>query len=176
MSTESQVILVLPRGVLSAQQISFCCMLGTKLVRMDEEYLVHGTEGTYHFFSPEMCARGYCGHDGRRADIWATGVCVWAFLLGTLPYWHQDLAALMDCIAFEELPQPGRCVETDEFMVVNFQIESGKCMEMWNCMSLCLSWFSKNSQDVEVWSDRIFLERNCNRSCKLMISSLQSSS
>jgi len=58
---------------------------------MDEDHLVHGTEGTYHFFSPEMCARGYCGHDGRRADIWATGVCVWAFLLGTLPYWHKDL-------------------------------------------------------------------------------------
>lgn len=80
--------------------------------RMDEEYLVHGTEGTYHFVSPEMCARGYCGHDGRRADIWATGVCVWAFLLGTLPYWHKDLAALMDCIAFEalQLPEPGSSV------------------------------------------------------------------
>ena len=23
--------------------------------QMDEDYLVHGTEGTYHFFSPEMC-------------------------------------------------------------------------------------------------------------------------
>jgi len=80
--------------------------------RMDEDHLVHGTEGTYHFFSPEMCARGYCGHDGRRADIWATGVCVWAFLLGTLPYWHKDLAVLMDCIAFEEVkwPEPGTSV------------------------------------------------------------------
>ena len=58
--------------------------------RMDEDHLVHGTEGTYPFFSPEMCQTGYVGHDGRKADMWATGVCVWAFLLGTLPFHHED--------------------------------------------------------------------------------------
>eukprot|EP00438_Fugacium_kawagutii_P018960 Skav204646 [mRNA] locus=scaffold3135:62746:63633:- [translate_table: standard] len=85
--------------------------------RMDEEYLVHGTEGTHHFFSPEMCAWGYCGHDGRRADIWATGVCVWAFLLGTLPYWQKDLAALMHAIAFEpvKFPEPGISVSQSSY-------------------------------------------------------------
>ncbi|CAK9081818.1 unnamed protein product [Durusdinium trenchii] len=74
--------------------------------KMDEDHLVHGTEGTYPFFSPEMCQTGYVGHDGRKADMWATGVCVWAFLLGTLPFHHEDLAALMDAIAFGEVELP----------------------------------------------------------------------
>eukprot|EP00913_Durusdinium_trenchii_P015685 g14740.t1 len=38
--------------------------------KMDEDHLVHGTEGTYPFFSPEMCQTGYVGHDGRKADMW----------------------------------------------------------------------------------------------------------
>ena len=51
---------------------------------------MHGTEGTYHFFAPEMCSSGYLGHDGRKADVWAAGVCFWAFLLGTLPFLQEE--------------------------------------------------------------------------------------
>ncbi|CAJ1440217.1 unnamed protein product, partial [Effrenium voratum] len=71
--------------------------------RMGEDYLIHGTEGTYHFFSPEMCQVGYRGHDGRRADIWAAGVSLWAFRSGKLPFFHKDMAVLMDRIAAGEL-------------------------------------------------------------------------
>lgn len=74
--------------------------------RMPDDYVVHGTEGTYHFFSPEMCASGYKGHDGRRADIWATGISLWGFLFRSLPFLHKDLPALLDTIAMGtyELP------------------------------------------------------------------------
>jgi len=68
-------------------------------VKMLEDFLVNGTEGTYYFFSPEMCSSGYKGHDGRRADIWATGVSMWAFLFGSLPFFHADLVSLLDSIA-----------------------------------------------------------------------------
>ncbi|CAE7867301.1 unnamed protein product [Symbiodinium necroappetens] len=74
--------------------------------RMPDNYVVQGTEGTYHFFSPEMCASGYKGHDGRRADIWATGISLWGFLFRSLPFLHKDLPALLDTIAMGtyELP------------------------------------------------------------------------
>ena len=55
-------------------------------LRMPDDYVVQGTEGTYHFFSPEMCASGYKGHDGRCADIWATGISLWGFLFSLCPF------------------------------------------------------------------------------------------
>ncbi|CAE6917181.1 unnamed protein product [Symbiodinium natans] len=57
--------------------------------RMPDDCVVQGTEGTYQFFSPEMCAIGYKGHDGRRADIWAAGISLWAFLFHTLPFLNE---------------------------------------------------------------------------------------
>ena len=59
-------------------------------LRMPEDCVIHGTEGTYEFFSPEMCATGYKGHDGRHADIWATGISLWAFLFSSLPFLHKE--------------------------------------------------------------------------------------
>ena len=103
-------------------------LVTVRALRMPDDYVVHGTEGTYHFFSPEMCASGYKGHDGRRADIWATGISLWGFLFRSLPFLHkacgtswpgcpvyalhlsllkrQDLPALLDTIAMGtyELP------------------------------------------------------------------------
>ncbi|CAE7723747.1 unnamed protein product [Symbiodinium pilosum] len=60
-------------------------------IQMPEDCVIHGTEGTYEFFSPEMCATGYKGHDGRHADIWATGISLWAFLFSSLPFLHKEL-------------------------------------------------------------------------------------
>lgn len=67
-------------------------------IEMGEDCLVRGTEGTYYFYAPEMCRTGYTGHDGRRADVWAAGVALWAFLFGTVPFVHRDLVQLLDSI------------------------------------------------------------------------------
>jgi len=82
---------------------------------MEEDNIVNGTEGTYYFYSPEMCRSGYKGHDGRRADVWAVGISLWAFLFGSLPFFSKDLALLLDCIAEAryELPESARTMSTD---------------------------------------------------------------
>ena len=46
------------------------------------------------------CEVGYHGHDGRRADIWAAGVSLWAFRSGKLPFFHKA-AALRDVHHFQ---------------------------------------------------------------------------
>jgi len=81
---------------------------------MEDDFSVHGTEGTYYFYSPEMCQTGYSGHDGRCADIWALGVTFWAFAYGSVPFWHQDLVTLLDSIAESrfELPATSSLTET----------------------------------------------------------------
>lgn len=81
---------------------------------MEDDFSVNGTEGTYYFYSPEMCQTGYTGHDGRRADIWALGVSFWAFAHGSVPFWHQDLVTLLDSIAESrfELPAESNLTET----------------------------------------------------------------
>lgn len=95
-----QNLLVSDRGVLKISDfgVSIC---------MREDHRVFGTEGTYHFYSPEMClAEGYAGHDGRKADLWALGVSLWAFLFGSVPFFSADLVHLMEAIeeAKYELP------------------------------------------------------------------------
>lgn len=68
-------------------------------ILMAEDMLVTGTEGTFHFYAPEMCKTGYGGHDGRKADVWAAGITLWAFLYGSVPFLSQDIAELLDRIA-----------------------------------------------------------------------------
>jgi len=73
-------------------------------IDMNEDFVVHGTDGTYCFYSPEMCKIGYKGHDGRKADVWALGIALWAFLFGSVPFFHANLVQLLDAIGEGRLP------------------------------------------------------------------------
>lgn len=42
--------------------------------------------GTFHFFSPEMCNGDITEYSGRAADIWATGVVLYALTFNKLPF------------------------------------------------------------------------------------------
>eukprot|EP00747_Dinoflagellata_sp_TGD_P168642 gnl/TRDRNA2_/TRDRNA2_195528_c0_seq1.p1 gnl/TRDRNA2_/TRDRNA2_195528_c0~~gnl/TRDRNA2_/TRDRNA2_195528_c0_seq1.p1 ORF type:complete len:391 (-),score=49.08 gnl/TRDRNA2_/TRDRNA2_195528_c0_seq1:80-1147(-) len=77
-------------------------------IDMEEEGLIKGTEGTYYFYPPECCLTGYEGHDGRKADIWALGVSLFAFLYGCVPFFAPDLAALFETIARANFEVPDR--------------------------------------------------------------------
>jgi len=48
---------------------------------------------------------------GYRADIWATGVCLWVFIYGTLPFMEDTPDELFDAIAEKELEFPSRVSE-----------------------------------------------------------------
>ena len=47
-----------------------------------ESTLISETQGTYHFFSPEMCSGDMDRYDPFRADIWAVGVCAYILASG----------------------------------------------------------------------------------------------
>lgn len=68
-------------------------------IEMGEGGLIQGSEGTYYFYSSEMCCTGYTVHDGRKSDVWALGVTLWAFAFGRMPFFTADLASLFDTIA-----------------------------------------------------------------------------
>lgn len=60
------------------------------------------TEGTYSFYSPEMCTEGLESHSAYMADVWAASVCLWIFIFGKHPFQKPDIAALFHAIQHEE--------------------------------------------------------------------------
>jgi len=83
--------------LLSAENRCKLADFGTS-TQMSQDGMVNGTDGTFSFFAPETCITDYKGHDGRKADIWALGVTLWAFIFGTVPFFCQDLARLFENI------------------------------------------------------------------------------
>ena len=57
---------------------------GTARSFNDEDDRVRNTEGTLHFFSPEMVVTGQKDKimRGRQIDVWAAGVCLYALASG----------------------------------------------------------------------------------------------
>lgn len=65
--------------------------------------LVRDTKGSWPFWSPEMIDNhqsnaysAYC------ADVWASGVCLWIFIYGVLPFWAPGPSHIPDPI-FEQI-------------------------------------------------------------------------
>jgi [calcium/calmodulin-dependent protein kinase] kinase len=89
-----------------------------KLTRMDTDAalamsglshfgMLTKTEGTWCFWSPEMC-EGSQKFSGYAADMWAAGVCLYIFVTGKLPYYSELPTDLFECISdvninYEEL-------------------------------------------------------------------------
>ncbi|EEC44381.1 predicted protein, partial [Phaeodactylum tricornutum CCAP 1055/1] len=64
--------------------------------RMSNDGLLTKTEGTWAFWSPEMCEGGH--FSGYAADIWAAGVCLYIFVTGKLPFFSNVPLDLFDMI------------------------------------------------------------------------------
>eukprot|EP00588_Corethron_pennatum_P001789 CAMPEP_0194294310 /NCGR_PEP_ID=MMETSP0169-20130528/50243_1 /TAXON_ID=218684 /ORGANISM="Corethron pennatum, Strain L29A3" /LENGTH=780 /DNA_ID=CAMNT_0039043111 /DNA_START=130 /DNA_END=2472 /DNA_ORIENTATION=+ len=56
------------------------------------------TEGTYCFWSPEMCD-GRDSFSGYAADMWAAGICLYIFVTGRVPFHDDNPATLFEKIA-----------------------------------------------------------------------------
>lgn len=65
--------------------------------KMCHDGLMTKTEGTWAFWSPEMCEGGKA-FSGYTADIWAAGVCLYIFVTGKLPFFSDNPLDLMDMI------------------------------------------------------------------------------
>ncbi|CAJ1942762.1 unnamed protein product [Cylindrotheca closterium] len=80
-----------------------------KLTRMDTDHalemsglsdfgMLTKTEGTYCFWSPEMC-EGSKKFSGYAADMWAAGVCLYIFVTGKLPFYSEVPTDLFEAIS-----------------------------------------------------------------------------
>lgn len=56
------------------------------------------TEGTWCFWSPEMC-EGSQAFSGYAADMWAAGVCLYIFVTGLLPFYSEVPTELFELIS-----------------------------------------------------------------------------
>lgn len=55
------------------------------------------TAGTYAFFAPEVCAGEE--YNAYKADVWALGITLYAFVHGKLPFWVDGgMQPLFDAI------------------------------------------------------------------------------
>lgn len=74
---------------------------------MAQDGLSTKTEGTWAFWSPEMCQGGGQAFSLYAADIWAAGVCLYIFVNGKLPFYSNSPVDLMDMIKEGEVPYEG---------------------------------------------------------------------
>ena len=86
--------------------------------------LLTKTEGTWCFWSPEMC-EGSQAFSGYAADMWAAGVCLYIFVTGKLPFYSEVPTELFEQISSSEIKYEGlglshslvdllkRCLEKD---------------------------------------------------------------
>jgi serine/threonine protein kinase len=70
---------------------------------MADHGLLNKTEGTYAFWSPEMCD-GTTKFSGYAADIWAAGVCLYILATGKLPFYKTSPIELLDEIKEANVP------------------------------------------------------------------------
>ncbi|EPS37616.1 hypothetical protein H072_8658 [Dactylellina haptotyla CBS 200.50] len=59
--------------------------------------------GSPAFLPPEMCTIGHTEYDGRAADIWSMGVCLYCFFYGRLPFDNDSIMELYESIREDEV-------------------------------------------------------------------------
>ena len=73
------------------------------LLRQESRGQLAKTDGTWAFWAPEMCSPSSGGHfSAYGCDMWAVGVCLWAFVFGTLPFVASGVQDLFDKISSAE--------------------------------------------------------------------------
>lgn len=82
-----------------------------------ESAIMTETQGTYSYFSPEMCD-GNC-FSPFPADVWAAGVCLYVFLFGTVPFLHKDPNQLFAAIKSDPYKLPLPISEAYESLLSN---------------------------------------------------------
>lgn len=74
---------------------------------MAEHGLTTKTEGTWAFWSPEMCQGNGQQFSLYAADMWAAGVCLYVFVTGRLPFYTEFPIELMEAIKKGDVPYDG---------------------------------------------------------------------
>ncbi|KAL3690383.1 hypothetical protein R1sor_016692 [Riccia sorocarpa] len=61
---------------------------------------MHGRAGTPAFLAPEVCSGCEC--QGRPADIWSLGVCLYVMVFGKIPFPADSIAEMYQAIIYKE--------------------------------------------------------------------------
>jgi len=64
-------------------------------------------DGTWCFWSPEMCSHKSEGFSGYSSDLWAAGICLYIFTTGLLPFFSLNPVDLFDGIAKDNIQYQG---------------------------------------------------------------------
>jgi serine/threonine protein kinase len=86
--------------------------LALEMAPMNDSGIITKTEGTWAFWSPEMCEGGKA-FSGYAADIWAAGVCLYVFVTGKLPFFTDVPIDLLDMIKEAKVPYDGLNLSDD---------------------------------------------------------------
>jgi len=62
------------------------------------------TEGTFSFWAPEMLKHGNTPFSAYACDLWATGICLFIFSSGRIPFFSENAMDLFDLISKGSIP------------------------------------------------------------------------
>lgn len=90
---------------------------GSACHRANGDDLMEDTCGTRPFFAPEMCCEDGKHYSGKKADIYALGVCLYMLVYGAVPFCKCDsVLDLFDAIRIQEVsypPKDGKPLSSD---------------------------------------------------------------
>jgi len=94
-------------GTLKLADFGVSKYFGDEENRMTDSGIVSDTQGTWPFWSPEICDpdAGENGYSAYAADVWAAGVCLWIFVFGSLPFWDTSPDAIFRKVYLDPLPE-----------------------------------------------------------------------
>lgn len=91
--------------VFDSQNIAKITDFGVSFLLDDkEDDKLKSAAGTYHFMSPESCnpITKKQGFSGKKSDVWAFGVTLFAFAFMDVPFKGDDVCELLDNIESQE--------------------------------------------------------------------------
>lgn len=88
---------------------------------MSNTGLMTKTEGTWAFWSPDMCSGS--SFSGYAADMWAAGVCLYIFVTGKLPFYNTAPLDLMDLIKEGQVPYEGLGLSNEFIELLKMTLE-----------------------------------------------------
>jgi len=109
-----------------------------QLARSKSRGIVSKTEGTFPFYSPEMCQESGAGYSAYMSDLWAAGVCLWIFIFGKLPFFNADVVQLFSMIRNEEPIRPHRISpELDDLLTSLMRKDHKKRLSVFHLQNHC---------------------------------------
>eukprot|EP00603_Paraphysomonas_imperforata_P002834 CAMPEP_0114424556 /NCGR_PEP_ID=MMETSP0103-20121206/6758_1 /TAXON_ID=37642 ORGANISM="Paraphysomonas imperforata, Strain PA2" /NCGR_SAMPLE_ID=MMETSP0103 /ASSEMBLY_ACC=CAM_ASM_000201 /LENGTH=871 /DNA_ID=CAMNT_0001593319 /DNA_START=120 /DNA_END=2735 /DNA_ORIENTATION=- len=109
-----------------------------QLSRSKSRGVVNSTEGTFAFYSPEMCRENSGAYSAYMSDVWAASVCLWIFVFGRLPFYSPDVVDLFSMIRHEEPKMPHRVSpELTDLLENMLQKDQGKRLSIHDIRHHC---------------------------------------